>query len=179
MCLRSCKTIAGAAKRAHSARQTLSYARRRGRHRPRWPRSARESASQKGRALLCCSVLVVLLCRARAATAAATASAAASLGAAPSSESVRTKVLGCIANLDDGTDESGCPAGRLSERYEQFHIESEVVVPGVARALASGVTLQSSFKERAPFLSRSQPCTLQVLKGILTLRKCCFRTGQM
>ena len=68
MCLRSCKTIAGAARRAHSARRTLSYARRRGRHRPRWPRSARVSASQKGRALqvcCCCCCLVVPSSRAK------------------------------------------------------------------------------------------------------------------
>ena len=45
-------------RRAHSARRTLWYARRRGRHRPRWPRSARVSASQKGRAL---QVFVLLL----------------------------------------------------------------------------------------------------------------------
>ena len=49
MCLRSCKTIAGAARRAHSARRTLSYAGRRGRHRPRWPRSDRVSALDRHR----------------------------------------------------------------------------------------------------------------------------------
>ena len=48
MRLRSCKTIAGAARRAHSACLTLSYARRRGRQRPCWPRSDRVSALERG-----------------------------------------------------------------------------------------------------------------------------------
>ena len=41
----------GAARRAHSARRTPSCARRRGQHRPCWPRSDGVSALERGRAL--------------------------------------------------------------------------------------------------------------------------------
>ena len=51
LCRTSCKIIAGAARRAHSARRTPSCARRRGQHRPCWPRSDRVSALERGRAL--------------------------------------------------------------------------------------------------------------------------------
>ena len=51
LCRTSCKIIAGAARRAHSAHRTPSCARRRGRHRPCWPRSDRVSALERGRAL--------------------------------------------------------------------------------------------------------------------------------
>ena len=51
LCRTSCKIIAGAARRAHSARRTPSCARRRGQLRPCWPRSDRVSALERGRAL--------------------------------------------------------------------------------------------------------------------------------
>ena len=51
LCRTSCKIIAGAARRAHSAHRTPSCARRRGQHRPCWPRSDGVSALERGRAL--------------------------------------------------------------------------------------------------------------------------------
>ena len=48
LCRTSCKIIAGAARRAHSAHRTPSCARRRGQHRPCWPRSDRVSALERG-----------------------------------------------------------------------------------------------------------------------------------
>ena len=51
LCRTSCKIIAGAARRAHSARRTPSCARRRGQLRPCWPRSDRVTALERGRAL--------------------------------------------------------------------------------------------------------------------------------
>jgi len=70
--------------------------------------------------------------------AAVTRAAAARLQMPPAAPAVKQAVMDSIIPADNGTHPSGCEAGALARRFDQFHTESEVVVPGLARALGGG-----------------------------------------
>ena len=65
-----------------------------------------------------------------------TAEAASQLGLPPSDEMVRRTAMDQISLADKGSHPSGCSEGALRRRYEQFHHESEVIIPAVSAALA-------------------------------------------
>ena len=70
--------------------------------------------------------------------AAVTRAAAARLQMPPAAPAVKQAVMDSIIPADNGTHPSGCEAGALARRFDQFHTESEEVVPGLARALGGG-----------------------------------------
>ena len=70
--------------------------------------------------------------------AAVTRAAAARLQMPPAASAVKQAVMDSIIPADNGTHPSGCEAGALARRFDQFHTESEEVVPGLARALGGG-----------------------------------------
>mmetsp|Transcript_4191 Transcript_4191/g.13546 ORF Transcript_4191/g.13546 Transcript_4191/m.13546 type:complete len:276 (-) Transcript_4191:54-881(-) len=93
-----------------------------------------------------------------------TAAAAAELGLPRSDQGVRRAVLARIASADRGGGPSGFPAGALARRYEQFHAESEVLIPAVHGALSQREVPLSTL---ASLVDRSQALTASHLRNTL------------
>jgi len=93
-----------------------------------------------------------------------TAAAAAELGLPRSDQGVRRAVLARIASADRGGGPSGFPAGALARRYEQFHAESEVLIPAVRGALSQR---EVPLPTLASLVDRSQALTASHLRNTL------------
>ena len=82
-------------------------------------------------------------------------------------------VAACIARSDDGTHPSGLPPGVLCRRYEQFHAESEVIIPAVFEALErvgrreGGRADEPSLEDLSALVDRSQSLTASHLRNTL------------